>query len=196
MKLENTNQRQTTARPAGGALAGGRLKRKSQIVVFIISLIVWILVTLPFNISSLIVGIIAAFLTALFVGEILFITERRFHFNRIWYTVIYLIKFFWEMAKANFNVAYIVIHPLLPIKPGIVKVRTKLKQDSALTMLANSITLTPGTLTVDIDVPNQILYIHWIYVKATDIETTTREIGGRFEKMLEVIFTRSPKDKK
>jgi len=165
-----------------------KLEKKSQIVVFIISLIVWTLMTLPFNISSLIVGIIAAFFTALFVGEILIIAERRFHFNRVWYTIIYLIKFFWEMIKANFNVAYIVIHPLLPIKPGIVKVRTKLKRDSALTMLANSITLTPGTLTVDIDTVNQILYIHCIYAKVVDIEASTREIGGRFEKMLEVIF--------
>ena len=173
-----------------------KLETTSRITVFFLSLIVWILVTFVFNISSLIVGIVIAIITALFAGDILITTERKFHLNRIWFTIIYIIKFFWEMAKANFNVAYIVIHPLLPIKPGIVKVRTKLKRDSALTMLANSITLTPGTLTVDIDVPNQILYIHWIYVKATDIETTTREIGGRFEKMLEVIFTRSPKDKK
>jgi multicomponent Na+:H+ antiporter subunit E len=67
-------------------------------------------------------------------------------------------------------------------------VKTKLKRDSALTMLANSITLTPGTLTVDVDVDNQILYVHWIYVKSTDIEQTTKDIGGRFEKLLEEIF--------
>ena len=84
--------------------------------------------------------------------------------------------------------AYIVLHPLLPIKPGIVKVKTKLKSDSALTMLANSITLTPGTLTVDIDEKNQVLYVHWIDVKATDIEETTEDVGGRFEKLLEEIF--------
>jgi len=165
-----------------------KLESKSRIVVFVISLIVWVLVTVSFNISSLIVGIVAAFLTALFAGEMLIITERKFHFNRVFYTIIYIFKFIWEMIKANFHVAYIVIHPMLPIKPGIVKVKTKLKRDSALTMLANSITLTPGTLTVDIDVPNQILYIHWIDVKATDIETSTKDIGERFEKLLEVIF--------
>jgi len=180
MKLETINQKEI------------RLRRKSRIVVFCLSLLIWLLITSFTDIFSIIVGIIIAFITALFAGEMLITTERKFHFNRVWFTIIYIIKFFWEMAKANIHVAYIVIHPLLPIKPGIVKVKTKLKRDSALTMLANSITLTPGTLTVDIDVPNQILYIHWIYVKATDIETTTREIGGRFEKMLEVIFARSP----
>ncbi|MBC8383116.1 MAG: Na+/H+ antiporter subunit E [Candidatus Cloacimonetes bacterium] len=165
-----------------------KTETKSRIVVFFLSLLIWILITMVFSIPSLIAGIIMALITATFAGEMLIITERKFHLKRIWYTIEYIVKFTWELIKANFHVAYIVIHPLLPIKPGIVKVKTKLKRDSALTMLANSITLTPGTLTVDIDVDNQILYVHWIDVKFTDIEQTTEHIGGRFEKLLEEIF--------
>jgi len=165
-----------------------KVETKSRIVVFSLSLLVWILITTVFSIPSLVAGIIMALITAIFAGEMLIVTERKFHLKRVWYTIEYLFKFTWELIKANFNVAYIVIHPLLPIKPGIVKVKTKLKRDSALTMLANSITLTPGTLTVDIDVDNQILYVHWIDVKSTDIERTTKDIGGRFEKLLEEIF--------
>ena len=165
-----------------------KTETKSRIVVFFLSLLIWILITMVFSIPSLIAGIIMALITSIFAGEMLIITERKFHLKRIWYTIEYIVKFTWELIKANFHVAYIVIHPLLPIKPGIVKVKTKLKRDSALTMLANSITLTPGTLTVDIDVDNQILYVHWIDVKFTDIEQTTEFIGGRFEKLLEEIF--------
>jgi len=165
-----------------------KIETKSRIVVFILSVLVWILITMVFSIPSLVAGIIVALITAIFAGEMLIVTERKFRLKRVWYTLEYLVKFIWELIKANFHVAYIVIHPLLPIKPGIVKVRTKLKRDSALTMLANSITLTPGTLTVDIDVDNQILYVHWIDVKCTDIDETTEEVGGRFEKLLEEIF--------
>lgn len=165
-----------------------KVETKSRIVVFILSILVWILITMVFSIPSLVVGIVMALLTAIFAGEMLIITERKFRLKRVWYTLEYLVKFFWELVKANFHVAYIVIHPLLPIKPGIVKVKTKLKRDSALTMLANSITLTPGTLTVDIDVDDQVLYVHWIDVKSTDIEQTTKDVGGRFEKLLEEIF--------
>lgn len=165
-----------------------KTETKSRIVVFFLSLLIWILITLVFSIPSLVAGVIIALITALFAGEMLIVTERKFHIKRVWYTIEYLVKFTWELIKANLNVAYIVIHPHLPIKPGIVKVKTKLKRDSALTMLANSITLTPGTLTVDVDVDNQILYVHWIYVKSTDIEQTTKDIGGRFEKLLEEIF--------
>jgi multicomponent Na+:H+ antiporter subunit E len=92
------------------------------------------------------------------------------------------------MIKANFDVAYRVVHPKLPIKPGIVKVKTRLKSDTGLTFLANSITLTPGTMSVDIDRENGYLYIHWINVKSADVEKATEIIVSRFEKILEKIF--------
>lgn len=165
-----------------------KLETKSRIVVFILSCVIWFLITLKFSLASVVAGLILSFITALFAGEILIVTERKFHLGRVVYTIGYIIKLFWEMLKANFHVAYIVIHPNLPVKPGIVRVKTKLKRDSALTMLANSITLTPGTLTVDIDKEKSVLYVHWIYVKSTVIEETTKEIGSRFEKILEVVF--------
>ncbi len=96
--------------------------------------------------------------------------------------------FLWECFKANLDVAYRVLHPQLPIYPGIVKVRTKLTTDTALTFLANSITLTPGTMSVDIDKDNGILYIHWIDVKTKDVESATKIIVDRFEKVLKKIF--------
>ncbi len=165
-----------------------KLENKSRIVVFILSCLVWFLITLKFSLASIVAGLIFSFITALFAGEILIITERKFHLGRVIYTIGYIIKLFWEMLKANFNVAYIVIHPKLPVKPGIVRVKTNLKRDSALTMLANSITLTPGTLTVDIDKEKSILYIHWIDVKSKELEPATRDIGSRFEKLLEEVF--------
>jgi len=71
--------------------------------------------------------------------------------------------FFIGMAKANIDVAYRVITG--KINPGIVKISPNLKTDLGITMLANSITLTPGTLSVDIDEEKNDLYIHWINVK-------------------------------
>ncbi|MEA2103978.1 MAG: Na+/H+ antiporter subunit E [Candidatus Cloacimonadota bacterium] len=165
-----------------------KLETKSRITVFFLSFLVWILITMKFSLESLIAGLLLSFVTSIFAGEILIVTERKFHLNRIFYSIKYIVKLFWEMLKANFHVAYIVIHPKLPVKPGIVKIKTKLKRDSALTMLANSITLTPGTLTIDVDKENQFLYIHWIDVLTEDTEEATKKIGGKFEKILEEIF--------
>jgi multicomponent Na+:H+ antiporter subunit E len=111
------------------------------------------------------------------------------HTPRYFYFLFHFIPMFaWDCLKANIDVACRVLHPALPIKPGIVKVKTTLTTDVALTFLANAITLTPGTMTVDIDRDNGILYIHWIYIQTTDIEDATRIIVEKFEKILKKVF--------
>ncbi len=100
----------------------------------------------------------------------------------LWYLPIFL----WECIKANIDVAYRVLHPKMPIRPGIVKVRTNLKTDIAKTFLANSITMTPGTLSVDIK--KKFLYIHWIYVRTEDPEEANAIIVRRFENILKKVF--------
>jgi len=76
--------------------------------------------------------------------------------------------FFVALARANLDVAYRVITG--KIKPGIVRISPDLKTDLGITMLANSITLTPGTLSVDIDEDTNDLYIHWINVDEKALE--------------------------
>ena len=105
--------------------------------------------------------------------------------RRVLCAILYIPVFFYECLKANLDVAYRVIHPKMPIKPGIVAIRTTLKSDVGKLLLANSITLTPGTLTVD--VTDEYLFIHWINVKTTDVDEASRMIGGRFEGYLKVI---------
>ena len=93
--------------------------------------------------------------------------------------------FFIEMAKANVDVAYRVLTG--KINPGIVKISPKLKTDLGISMLANSITLTPGTLSVDIDEDTNDLYIHWINVKKEALEkkpVDCKYICGNFPKWI------------
>ena len=104
-----------------------------------------------------------------------------------WFTFLaYMIgPFFFGMAKANFDVAYRVITG--KINPGIVKISPDLKTDLGITMLANSITLTPGTLSVDIDEDDNDLYIHWINVKREALEkkpVDCKHVCGKFDKWI------------
>jgi multicomponent Na+:H+ antiporter subunit E len=96
----------------------------------------------------------------------------------------YLIgPFFVALTKANLDVAYRVITN--KIKPGIVKISPGLKTDLGITMLANSITLTPGTLSVDIDENTNDLFIHWINVDEKALEkkpVDCKYICGNFPK--------------
>lgn len=107
---------------------------------------------------------------------------------RIFWFLCYIPVFIWECLKANIEGAYIVTHPDLPINPGIVKIRTSLKSDIALTFLANSLTLKPGTMTVDVDKKNSFLYIHWAHVKTQDVQKASELMTRRFEYLLKRVF--------
>ena len=106
---------------------------------------------------------------------------------RVFWFLVYVPVFFYYVIKANIDVVYRALHPKMPIRPGIVKIKTNLKSESGITALANSITLTPGTLTVDLT-DDGYLYIHWIYVRSDDIDTATQCIASRFEWFLQKIF--------
>jgi len=164
-----------------------------RLIYFILALIIWILMTWPFvdgkiDVQVLIAGVIAAAIVAFLFHEILPKEHRVFISPvRIFWALVYLPVFFYYVIMANFDVVYRALHPKMPIKPGIVKIKTVLKTESGITALANSITLTPGTLTVDLT-DDGFLYIHWINVKSDDVEQATKLIAQRFEWFLLKIF--------
>lgn len=163
---------------------------KSRITMFLVGFAVWCLLSWPPDWQVLVVGLLVSALVSTVMGGFLVTRPHvKGNLKRFFYFVTHYIPvFLWELLKANFDVAYRVIHPGLPIRPGIVKVRTSLRSETGLTFLANSITLTPGTMTVDIDRDNGFLYIHWINARHTDIEKATQDITGRFEPILRKVF--------
>jgi multicomponent Na+:H+ antiporter subunit E len=115
-----------------------------------------------------------------------YLVSPIFNPKKIGYSLFYVIILFVEIVKSNIDVAFRVIKPVIPINPGIVTVKTKLKSPMGRLILTNSITLTPGTLTVDMI--DDTLYIHWIDVKDKEESGATEKIVSNFEKYLEVIF--------
>jgi multicomponent Na+:H+ antiporter subunit E len=157
------------------------------ITVFILSMVFWLMLTFEFTIPNLIVGIIASCITSLiftrfFIKNVYKLTQPK----RYYWFLVYLVVFIWECIKANIDVAYRVLHPAMPIRPGIVKVKTTLKSDMARMLLANSITMTPGTISVDII--DDYLYVHWIYIRSEEPEVYTKIITGAFEKYIKRII--------
>lgn len=157
------------------------------LTIFILSLLFWLLITFRFTLPNLIVGSVASLLTTLLFGRYFLRNVYKFlQPHRYFWLLVFLFVFIWECLKANLDVAYRVLHPAMPIKPGIVKVKTELKSELARTILANSITMTPGTISIDII--DDYLYIHWIYVRSEDPEVYTKIILGHFEKYIKKIF--------
>jgi multicomponent Na+:H+ antiporter subunit E len=137
---------------------------------------------------SLLVGLVVSIFIALWFGDV-FVERARnfFQIKRLAYLLYYIPVFTYYCLLANFDVAYRVLHPALPIEPGIVKVKTTLTNTTAKVALANSITLTPGTLSVEMT-DDGYLYIHWIKVRTSDVEEATKMIIRKFEKILKEIF--------
>jgi multicomponent Na+:H+ antiporter subunit E len=159
---------------------------KAKILAMLALWVVWMLLTAPWSGQEAIAGAIIAILVAflpLFPASLL--GDLKLGPKALVYMVAYFFVFIKALVLSNLDVAFRVLHPKLPIDPGIVKVRTRLKTPLGRLLLANSITLTPGTITVEMR--GEDVFVHWIKVAATDPESATEAIVTGFEKYLEVI---------
>ncbi|MCX7001413.1 MAG: Na+/H+ antiporter subunit E [Candidatus Sumerlaeota bacterium] len=162
---------------------------RPKIVIFFICMLTWLGLTWSLKWLSVLAGALTSLFVAFYTWDMFNPRFSTAHlFSRILWFLYYIPVFLWEAVKANLDVAYRVVHPSVPINPGIVKIKTELKSDLGLAFLANSITLTPGTMSVDIDKEKGYIYIHWIAVKDKEIEKATRIISGTFEPILRRIF--------
>ncbi len=152
------------------------------ITIFLSSLLLWLLLAGSVQSEEIIAGIVISLIAT-------FLTISRtslfdaIHFSPLFpfYIFLFLASFFKALFIANLDMARRVISPSLPIEPGLVRVKTGLQSELGKLLLANSITLTPGTLSVDVD-GDEIL-VHWISCPA-DMNTAiaTEKIAEAFEK--------------
>jgi len=149
--------------------------------------IVWYGFTTTFALPELITGIIVSFAVTMITAKVMNCCGLDILLpNKLFYILKYVVVFVMALLKANFDVARRVVSPSLPINPGIVEFETKLDNEFAKMVLANSITLTPGTLTVDL-IGNRY-FIHWIDVETEDPEKAHAAIAKDFEDILLKIF--------
>jgi multicomponent Na+:H+ antiporter subunit E len=153
-------------------------------VGFSACLLAWILFTGTFDAPELGMGILVALVAVLAAGDRLALLAglrlsplAPFHLLR------YLGYFVVQLALSNLDMARRVLSPALPINPELVEVRTGLSSELGRMLLANSITLTPGTLTVEAE--GDRLLIHWIdSTPGSDLESATRAIAAGFEQRI------------
>jgi multicomponent Na+:H+ antiporter subunit E len=155
----------------------------NQLLLNILLAIAWMLLTGELNPETFIEGIFIGFL-------ILWISRTALggskYFSKIPIAVKFILYFIKELVKANLIVAYDIITPKDYMKPGIVAVHLDAKTDLEITLFANLITLTPGTLSLDVSSDKKTLYVHGLYVK--DAESFRKELKEGLEKrLLEVL---------
>lgn len=154
------------------------------LTVALMAAIVWLLLTGSLNSQELVAGILVVVVALLLSRPRLGIMGGvRWSLYLPGAILVYLAYFARELFRSNLDVARRVLSPSLPLRPAVVRVHTALTSDLGRMLLANSITLTPGTLTLDVD--DDMLTIHWIDCPpGTDIEAATRAIAAGFERHL------------
>ncbi len=122
---------------------------------------------------------------------ILFFTQRLIgqptYLLRLWRLLKLLVFFVWELLLANLRLAYDVLTPGYQLRPGVVAVPLEARSDTEITLLANMITLTPGSFSLDVSADRRVLYVHVMYL-GEDVDAFRRKIKSGFERrILEVL---------
>ncbi|QKP73245.1 Na+/H+ antiporter subunit E [Bacillus amyloliquefaciens] len=153
-----------------------------QLLLNVLLAVCWMLLTNSLSAAGFMTGFIAG-LAALFFFRRFF--SRPFYIWKIWSVIKLALIFIKELYLANVSVLKTVISPKLNIRPGIFAFKTELTEDWEITLLSLLITLTPGTLVMDISDDRSILYIHAMDIE--DAEKAIHDIRVSFEKAIQEV---------
>ena len=122
-----------------------------------------------------VLGLVVLFVTRRIVGGPRYLVKVGKALELVAFTL-------WELILANLRVAHDVITPRYYARPGVIAIPLDARTDAEITLLANLITLTPGTLSLDVSTDRSTLYIHIMYLDDDDLEAARRTIKDGFER--------------
>ncbi len=145
----------------------GQNRLFSIILQFVVLFAFWLLLSGRYQAKYIIIGAISAALVTFLTNDLFYFALQRNELPgikarqvllQIWRFLLYLPWLLLQIILANVQVAYLVLHPRMPIEPGLLLFRTKMRKGIAQVTLANSITLTPGTITASLEEGNYIIH--------------------------------------
>lgn len=150
---------------------------KNRFLSNILLTFIWVAITGDFQFANYVFGFVLSFI-------ILFVITRgdAKYFKIIPKLIAFIFFFLFELIKANLQVAFDVVTKKFYMTPGIVKVPLEAETNLEISLLANLITLTPGTLSLDVSEDRKVLYVHAMYI--TDKEAFIKDIKNGFERRL------------
>ena len=143
----------------------------------------WAAMTGSFNFLNAVFGFAIGAVSLSLIREQL---SSRVHYQRFFGATSLALTFLWELVKSSVTVAVIVLSPRRKLRPAIIAYPLDVTTDAEITLLANLITLTPGTLSMDVSDDSKTLYVHAI--DAPDPDATIADIKASFERRIERLF--------
>lgn len=155
----------------------------SLLLVNVLLALVWTAVSGSFSFLNFAFGFVLAIFALSLIREQV---GSVGYFSRARRVMSLFLLFIYELVLSAWRVATTVLSPRMDIKPGIIAYPLKVDRDFEITILANLITLTPGTLSIDVSDDRRILYVH--AMDASDPEATKRDIAEGFERKIMEAF--------
>lgn len=140
--------------------------------------VVWVLLTMKLSIVNVAFGFALSFL----VLWLIYGKTHRSYFTRIPKVIDFLITFIWQIITGSVKIAWDIATPRHYMKPGIIALPLTAETDIEITLLANAITFTPGTMSLDVSTDRKILYVYTVYID--DEEKVIAGIKNSLEKKL------------
>ncbi len=148
--------------------------------------LIWMALTGTFTLGNFALGFVLSSIAVWLLGsrsDVAFIG----YIARLWRFLSFQVFFVKELVKANLRVAWEVMTPKHHMRPAIIAIPLDTESDLQITILANFITLTPGTLSLDVSPDRKTLYVHAMYVD--DVDIFRREIKEQIERRVIEVFS-------
>ncbi|WP_320199209.1 Na+/H+ antiporter subunit E [Agrobacterium sp. rho-13.3] len=158
----------------------------SRYIMGLLFVVIWLAVSGSYTLANLLLGALVAALSLGLIRHQLKTTDT--YWGRVPAILSLGALFIKELALSAWSVAVMAVTPKMNLKPGIFAYPLKLSSDFEITLLANLITLTPGTLSVDVSEDRSVLYVHAL--DCNDIDATKRAIAQGFERKIMEAFRR------
>ncbi len=155
----------------------------SRYINNILLALAWAALTGSFTLANFALGLLLGWLALYLVREQLATRRGHYRGGKILSLAVLFVK---ELVLSGWRVARLVTSPRMDLRPGIFAYPLKVSSDFEITLLANLITLTPGTLSVDVSPDRRTLYVHAI--DCADVDGTVREIRDGFERKIKEAF--------
>jgi multicomponent Na+:H+ antiporter subunit E len=143
-------------------------KRFGILLTFCIMAVFWVLLSGIFDAFHLISGLVCCTIVAILYHDLLVKGKSEKKLLKSLRLAFYIPWELWQIVLANIDVAYRVLHPRMPIDPLIIEFETTLRGEFSLVTLANSITLTPGTITILVEPERGKFLVHAIAKEPAD----------------------------
>ncbi len=140
---------------------------------------VWVAIGGELTAESFMVGLLVGY-AVLWVLEPL--VGSTGYATRVRHFAILLAVFAWDLVLASLRVAYDVITPRHRMRPGVVAVPLDVRSDAEITILATLVTLTPGSVSLDVSRDRRFLYVHAMYLDPDDLDGFRRRLKARVER--------------